>query len=291
MEVLPPGEERVYHISPRRRWVVLGVWLLMAAIAALPLLLIAGEKHDWPLLTVVAVVALGTVLIPLELVRVSRLVLSAEGIDLRGFRDRKSGLFTRWENVAAIRLEKPGAEGLILKEPLQGRDAERLARFRGAMINGAPMNDSEKRDLLGEHRFLPIEPFAYWIRHGDLWEQIRNHAPWLADAAGQPVGYSPRVTEQGWTRKNVLVVIVVTVALGVGLVAVMLPPKSQAILFGVMNAIMGVCVGIFAINNLVAGFLHLRRRHLLEGGLWFTMGLIQAGLAWAILSSIVGPSR
>jgi hypothetical protein len=213
-------------------------------------------------------------------------------VETRGLHGRKAGLSTPWKNIAAIRLEPRGAEGLILKEPLEGHAAERLARFRGMRVNGAPLYDEEKRLLLGEGRYFPIEVFAHWIRHGDLWEQIREHAPWLADAQGQPVAYSPRSPVEPWTwKKTAWLVTIVTLLFGLGILLSVMPPRAQAIAFHSVSGILGVCMAVYGLNNLWAGTAHLRRKHFLEGGLWLAMGIIQVLLAMSIFGEIVGPRR
>jgi hypothetical protein len=286
------ADERVYHISPLRRWFLVGFWVVFAALLALPFVALEWSKHHWAAAMVIALVALGSVLIPLEVAWIGRLVLTAQGIELRGYQGRKPYLATTWQNVAALRFDKAGAEGLVVKEPLDGRHAEGLTRYRNVVINGAPLNDDEKRLLLGEKRFFPIDPFAYWIKHGDLWEQIREHAPWLADAQGQPVGYRPRIPEKPWTRKKtVLLVILIVYLIVLGPAALALPPKGQAIVFGSLTAVMGVSVALYALNNLVAAYFHLRRKHFQEAALWSAMGLIQVLVALAILDSFVRPGH
>jgi hypothetical protein len=286
------GEERVYHISPIRRGILVGFWVFFGALLTVPFLFMTWFKHEWGAFALIAIAAVLTVLIPLEIAWVSRLVLTAEGIELRGFHGRKSSLSTPWSNIAAIRTDKKGAEGLITKEPLQGRAAEWLSRFRNVMMNGAPLYDAEKRLLLGEQRYIPIEIFAFWLRHGDLWEQIREHAPWLADAQGQPLGYTPTIREEPWTwKKTVLLVSLMALSGAVIVGLVNIPGVSPAIVKKCFIGLAGVGVGIAALNNVRAGWAHLRKKHFLEALLWLGMGIVQSLLALALLIEVAGKSR
>jgi hypothetical protein len=286
------GEERIYHISPVRRGILVGFWVFFGAMMTVPFLFMAWKKHEWPLFVVLAVAAMLTVLIPLEIAWVSRLVLTPEGIELLGFHGRKSSLSTPWSNIAAIRMDKKGAEGLITKEPLQGRAAEWLARFRNVMMNGAPLYDAEKRLLLGEQRYIPIEVFAFWLRHGDLWEQIREHAPWLADAQGQPLGYTPRIREEPWTWKKTVLLLSLMALSGVVIVGLAnIPGVSPATVIKWFEGVAGVGVAIAALNNMRAGFAHLRKKHFLEAFLWLGIGIVQSLFALVLLVEAAGKNR
>lgn len=176
---------RIYPISPRRRWLLAAIWGLFT----LPLVaggLVAGDAG--------AVASGGLAGLILGLIflatawRHPRLVLSRDGIALHqlGYE-----LATAWPNVAALH-RGPGRAGLVLRQPLTGRGAERLARAAKSMNRaGGPLRPypPEVLERIAARCYIPIEPFRYWLDHGDLERCLVQHAPWLA--AGEPADAAP----------------------------------------------------------------------------------------------------
>jgi hypothetical protein len=62
--------------------------------------------------------------------------------------------------------------------------ARRLATASTGPFSGVTLYDAHQRALLAEHRFIPIEAFAYFLEQGDLREAIARHAPGLMDSLG-----------------------------------------------------------------------------------------------------------
>jgi hypothetical protein len=162
----------VYRVSPRRRWALIAVWLLLA----MPLAF-GGLLADPALLIAAAVVSV--VFLPLIALTAwwyPRLVLTPAGVTLVHI---GWSLEVPWERVASLR-SNPGSEGLVLREPLDTPGAWRL--FRASQV--APYYGPDQLALIAERRFVPIEPFAYWLRRGELARDLVRHAPWaMADTA------------------------------------------------------------------------------------------------------------
>ncbi|HEV2747584.1 MAG TPA: hypothetical protein VGW34_09840 [Allosphingosinicella sp.] len=106
----------------------------------------------------------------------TRLELSPQGARLRqaGYE-----LAAKWSDIADIRLQR-GREGLITAQPMRNGGAARLALFRGVGIPLIPLYDADQRQLLAERRLIPIEAFAWHLRHGALADDIAGFAPHLA---------------------------------------------------------------------------------------------------------------
>jgi hypothetical protein len=110
------------------------------------------------------------------IVRRTRLVLSDDGIKLHQFGYM---LETDWDNVESL-YDAPGNEGLVLHRPMDCRGAFRLAALRNTQIQGARMYSDEQIQFIGEHRFIPISPFAYWLKKGQLRDDLAQRAPTIA---------------------------------------------------------------------------------------------------------------
>lgn len=147
---------------------------------AVPLLAIGGLQHD------PAAVATGimvtAIFAPLILVLAwwyPRLVITPDTIERHNV---GYTLRTPWGNVARIRLAR-GSEGLILRGPMEERGAYRFAKaatFRFG-IETASLYDRDVLELIRQRRFIPLEAFYYWFKHGMLRYEIERYAPWLAD--------------------------------------------------------------------------------------------------------------
>ena len=167
------GKRRVYHISPLRLWLVPGMLIIIALfMLALPYL-----EPDAPdtgnVNTYMALAFLAFAVVMYLIVRYTRLVLSPEGVKLYQFGYR---LETAWSNVANL-YDMPGAQGLVLHRPMDCRGAKVFSAFR----NVGGLFNSEQMQLIAERRFIPIEPFAYWLKHGRLRDDLISRAPALVN--------------------------------------------------------------------------------------------------------------
>jgi hypothetical protein len=170
------GTSTVYHLSPLRRAILIAFWGLFA----IPLLAVGIWMND------PAALATGILfsLITAPIFAVSgwwypRLVLTSNRIERYNLGYR---LTTTWDNVADIRLVK-GSEGFILRQSMEDKGAYLFARAANLRfgIGLIRLYDPEVLSLIRERRFLPIEAFAYWLKHGELGHRIALQAPWLAD--------------------------------------------------------------------------------------------------------------
>jgi hypothetical protein len=167
---------KAYRLSPRRQAILAAIGILIV----LPLVLF-GDLEKNP-----AAVAAGTtvwaVFFAVFVVAgwwYPRLILGQHTVERKNI---GYTLKTHWGNIGGIRLE-PGSEGFILRYPMEDRGAYRFAIAAKARFgNGGirPYN-RDVLALIGERRFLPIEAFAYWLRHGSLRREIERRAPWLTD--------------------------------------------------------------------------------------------------------------
>lgn len=165
---------RTYFVSPLRRW-LLGL-VLGPIVAFLLVLGVSSEAADRPafLITAGLVFLIG---LPFHLIVArTRLVLSSTGVQLR---QTGYALAADWGDIEHLDLT-PGREGLVTRAPMAGKGAARLARFRFAGAGGAQLYDDEQQRLLAERRLIPIEAFAWHLRHGALGEDIARFAPHLA---------------------------------------------------------------------------------------------------------------
>jgi len=81
-----------------------------------------------------------------------------------------------WPDVAALSLRR-GREGFIVRAPLEGAGAARFAALRHIGTFSARLYDDEQRALLRDRRFIPIEAFAWHVRHGTLAQDVARLAP------------------------------------------------------------------------------------------------------------------
>ena len=169
----------VYHISPLRLWLAPGI-IMSFGILALALAIFDSSNPDTKLHTYFGLGLLAFALGMYLLIRHTRLVLSANGIKLQQFGWK---LDTEWDNIAHL-YDEPGAEGLVLHRPMTCRGAFKLAALRNTQIEGASMYNAEQImynaeqiQFIGEGRFIPLSPFAYWIKKGQLRDDLAQRAP------------------------------------------------------------------------------------------------------------------
>ncbi|HEV3163118.1 MAG TPA: hypothetical protein VGZ22_03680 [Isosphaeraceae bacterium] len=278
------ASKRVYPISPIRWWVIFATWWLVTFILLIPFLGLAVEPRNRGLLGVAAVMAAfsGLILVfVMALTRSTRLEITPQGILIRQFRTQVE---TTWDNIESIRFTR-WAEGLILKRPMESEGAVKLARFCNITYYGAPMNDFEKRYLLEEHRFMPMEVFAYWLKHGDLWAEMARHAPWLADAQGKPLPYEPVVKDPRKVDAAALTILIMIVVMVVTFLVV-LPPRQSLWLWRSLDFAAGCGVMLTVLGSGRSAFFHLRKGHIFEGLFWLWLALMQFLIGLLILTGV-----
>ncbi|HMN83623.1 MAG TPA: hypothetical protein PKA20_27335 [Burkholderiaceae bacterium] len=167
---------RVFLVAGWRRWLMPAVFGTMAA-GGLSLMLIdePGTRGAGAVVTTLMLLA---VAFGEWLIRFTRLVVSAEGIELRqlGYR-----LQATWSNVADF-YGPSGRQGFILHQPLTGKGPDKLAFASNLHVRGVPMYDDVQRSLLAQRRFIPIEAFSAHLTRGALIDVVRRHAPAVAEA-------------------------------------------------------------------------------------------------------------
>jgi hypothetical protein len=109
------------------------------------------------------------------LVSYARLIVTDQGVSLRqvGYH-----LDAPWGQVERL-IRDTGREGFVLSHPMETRSARRLGAFRSQSIGGLSYYDEERKALLAEGRFIPIEAFGWHLRRGDLEARIGRLAPHL----------------------------------------------------------------------------------------------------------------
>lgn len=167
----------VYHIGPLRLWLVPGIFLILALLMlALPFL-----EPDAPdsgnVIIYMAIFFLVFAVVMYLILRYTRLVLSSDRIELYQFGYK---LETDWDNVAYL-YDAPGVEGLVLHRPMDCRGAHTLSSFRHTKIKGLDFYSPEQIQYLAEHRFIPIDAFAYWLKKGQLRNDLIRRAPALGN--------------------------------------------------------------------------------------------------------------
>jgi hypothetical protein len=166
------SERRIYRISPRRRAVL---WWALGPFAVLGLaLLMVGpdEATRGAGAAVAAIMGLGLVGWHWLLGRTA-LVLTPEGVELRQL---GMNLRAPWSEVEALQLVRR-REGLIVRTPLAGKGASRLASLSRLSTFGTLLYDDAQRALISERRFIPIEAFAWHAYHGALAKDVARLAP------------------------------------------------------------------------------------------------------------------
>jgi hypothetical protein len=161
---------KYYRVSPARL-AVIPVFLLLLEIALLAGSCLVGTPRERFALLATAGTTFCIIFPFVFLVRYTRLSLSPGGLEVRqlGYR-----LKTTWDNIQEIRLDR-GCEGLVLREPMKGGGV--LALKTGFLL--PVWYRSWQVDLVSRGVWIPLEPFSWHFRHGDLLEEIRRYAPGL----------------------------------------------------------------------------------------------------------------
>ncbi len=169
-------KETVYHLSPLRLWLVPGIFLIFPVFM---FWLILGDPESGTPDTRRLAIYIGIFFVALAVVmylilRYTRLMLSAEGVKLYqlGYK-----LETGWDNVAYLYDEGFGSQGLVLHRPMDCPGARTLSRARNVAVEGVNFYSDEQIQLIAERRFIPIDAFAYWLKHGRLRDDLNRRAP------------------------------------------------------------------------------------------------------------------
>jgi hypothetical protein len=261
---------RSYGISPRRRNLMIGLWLIMTMPLALPGLLLSEPG------LLVSAVLITAIMLPIFLlaIRAARLDLTDEGIELRQLGWRVS---TSWENIAGIRMVR-GREGLILHAPLADKGAERLAAAAGVRFRGASLYDAEQERLIAEQRFIPLEPFAYWFEHGDLGATLAARLPLLSG----PEAFAPVDAPKLPPQRVALIAAIIVAALAAGIVLAFASPETQWRVERILAVPLAAAMAVYACANSVAAVRHLRAGRYGWFLLWAAMALVQLLVVLAI---------
>lgn len=173
----------VYRISPIRLWSAPGMLIAFALLMFLSTIRFGFDDPTfWSVTLPMVLILLGFAAVSFFATLYSRLVISADGVELYqlGYH-----LSAPWNNVEAI-LEQPGHKkpGFVLREPLTGKAVKRLYRSARKMSSGATsarfrMFKDEQLDLLWEGRLIPIDAWAYLLKRGILQDHLTTYAPWV----------------------------------------------------------------------------------------------------------------
>lgn len=157
-----------------------------------------------------------------------------------------------WSNIERIRVDK-GRESIVLKEPVHGKAAERLASLRGFMMSGQPMYDEEQRLLMADHRIIPIQAFAYLMRNGTLQRSMEPFAPALAAATSAAMEEQKRAASlprppasPAEQRKNLYIFLVLAVSFGLGIYLAVAPTLVSAWVITTLYAVVMPLVALLA---------------------------------------------
>lgn len=272
-KTMPPANNKFYGPNPWARSIMIGMWILIAA----PLTALGLIERD-PALWVTALIV-SAIMLPIfwYALRTSRLLVTAEGIEAR---QAGATVSTTWDNIVAIRIQR-GAEGLALHQPMTGSGAERLAAISGMSIGGAPMYDDERRQLLVEHRFIPLDGFSHWLHKGDLYQAIKQRST----ALGDELALAPDASAAAdTTSKKTIALIAIIIVVGIGLVVAI---ESAPVIKPVVDMVFAVALmfafGVYACVSVSAAITRFRGRQ--YGGFLFSLllAMVHALLALAML--------
>ncbi len=189
----------VYHVAPLRRylvWAIFGPFAAIMAVAGATSTKGGDQLAGWFLAGFLLLLGMGVH----WLVSRARLELSTTGVKLRQFGYM---LETPWTNVEMLRMDK-GQEGFVTREPMKSRGAAHLSSFRGVAfgMGRTPIYDRTARELLYQQRYIPIEAFAWHVRHGQLGDDLKRLAPHVqtASRAAEPLA-KPAPAQQRQNRR------------------------------------------------------------------------------------------
>jgi hypothetical protein len=274
----PASHDRIYRVSPLRRAVL---WCVLGPFALLALAVPAFESDDSSRQAgMVVFLVMSALLVLWEwLLRRTALVLTDAGVKLEQLGMR---LAASWADVEALCLMR-GREGFVVSVPLTSGGAARLAALRGIGTSGVPLYSAEQRDLIAERRWIPIEPFAWHVRHGALASDVARLAP--------HVRVMPHVSEPGrprFERRDVLAALITLAALAAG-VALALGAAGPAEPW-IVTVLQCVCSPLLALSAAASTRSAFRSRSVLLAVLFGALTLVMAGwvlLTWSDLAALL----
>ena len=163
----------VYRISPLRFWLPTGFFIALGVVLLVCAGFSSAEPDSQRAFFLTGLFLFGCAAVLYVLLRYTRLEVSERGVKVYQF---GYTLETAWDNVAAL-YDVAGAEGLVLHRPMEGGGASVLRAFRKTGTRSLRLYNDEQVRLLAERRFIPIEAFAYWLKHGRLRGDLARHAP------------------------------------------------------------------------------------------------------------------
>jgi hypothetical protein len=178
------GAVKSYYVGPVRR-AIIPVFLVGLVVVLLTLAFLSKDFRERYAFCMTAL-TLAIIMSPFILVvYYTRLWVSPEGVEVRQLGWRVA---TTWDNILELRMERY-AEGLVLRNPLAGRG--QWALRLGTLIPG--WYKAAQYELVKKGLWFPLDPFAWYLRHGDLAAQIRQYAPALVtDVAPSEAKSEPR---------------------------------------------------------------------------------------------------
>src|SRR5262249_8863431 len=161
---------KVYHISPIRLWLLPGP-LIVLTIAMLMIAFLTTDRSAQAGCAILAIIFFTMTIVFSPLMIYPRLILSEEGITLHqvGYK-----LETTWANVAELH-DFRSSEGLILHRSMECRGAYLMRFFAYRTLQYSRIYDDLQSRYLSERRYIPIEAFAYWLKHGQLRDDLARY--------------------------------------------------------------------------------------------------------------------
>jgi hypothetical protein len=256
---------KVYYMSTVRKRFLLGVWLAFTLPFAIGGLYVSDKALLF--VSVMTGCILGFVF-AITGWWYPRLVIDSKGVALHqiGYTLR-----TGWDNVEAVLLTR-GSEGLVLREPLNSIGAGTQAGFSNISYMGATYYGLTQRELIDQRRFIPIEVFAYWFKHGDLWDRMILHAPQLANQSREPIP-PPKAPQ---SRSNIIQFVgALTAAFVMAGVLIFGSPTAQSFAYRLFNLLMGGALGVYAIANVRSAYRYIREKRYGFTLFWTAWAIIQ----------------
>ena len=164
-----------------------------------------------------------------------------------------------------------------------------MADAANVLIRGVSIYDDDRRQLLTEQRFVPIEAFAYWLTHGDLRQVLAQHAPHLLAAEAGPAPLSDPVAARLSTGRILLIAAIIGASLTAGLFMAMRPDGEPVLAVRIFHALVATALAILAANHLAMAFRRLQHRRYGSGILLAVIGLMQALIAVAAVAALLPP--
>ena len=223
----------IYHVGPWRRaipWMVFGPMLVLAA----GLWVFADSVENRSVGALVFAILTLLVLGLHALISCARLELTAEGVRLRQI---GMNLAARWIDVAGLRLDR-GHEGFVTRRPIGGSGAANLAAVRGLGWYFIPIYNKEQQAVMADRRWIPIEAFAWHLRHGRLRADIARLAPAVQSLPSQLAPPANPVSPAARRRRWVILLCALGAVLAASVMLGLGPPSRKERVFSVVMALL-----------------------------------------------------